>query len=439
VPKLTKRLIDSLEYDPDGPTNQMVYDDELPGFGVRILATGTKSFFLRYRTRTGRDRRTTLGKYGPMTLHEARTRARKERLSVYDGADPAEDRVSARQGKTLGEFAKIYINRHAKPNQKTWKATESRLKKHAVPMLGARKLEEIRRSDVAALHAKIGEGSGKYEANRVLATLSHLFNAAIEWGFLDETAVNPAARVKKYREKSRDRWVKPDELPVLVEAIEGEESLYTRALFKLFLLTGCRRAELCGLRWSDVDLSRRELRLEDTKAGRTHVLPLSEPAVEILASLPHELDNPFVFPGGKPGTALKPNGATQQWIRIRTRFWLLLHPERAAEFRKVAEADIAGRSKHAARDGDAVEARMIALARAELKGSDNLRLHDLRRTVGSWLAEGGASLPLIGRVLNHTNASTTQVYARLSDNPAREALERHGRKIIPIDEKRRSA
>lgn len=172
-------------------------------------------------------------------------------------------------------------------------------------------------------------------------------------------------------------------MPRLMAAIDAEANPYVRAALKLYLLTGLRRSELLGLRWQDVDLMRREIRLSDTKAGRAHRVPLSAPAVEILNGLPRMLRNEYVFPGSVPGRPLV--NIAKSWRRVR-----------------------------------------------KAAGLEDVRLHDLRRTVGSWMAASGASLPLIGKVVNHSNASTTPIYARLAEDVTREALERHGGQIVVV-------
>ena len=380
---LTKRDLDRLEYDPQGPTTQIVYDgSDLPGFGVRVFPSGVKSFVVWYRTGKGKKRLHTVGKYGPFTIQQARDLARKALLEAKTGADPLEERREARRGDTVRDFASVYIERHAKKHKKSWRDDQRRLNTYVIPALGQRKLADVKRSDVARLHGNIGD-TKPYEANRVLALLAVAFNKAAEWGYLPEEAPNPAVRVQRFREKSRDRWVKPNELPELLKAIEAEPNIYIRAAFKLYLLTGLRRSELLGLQWKDVDFTRKELRLEDTKAGRSHVVPLSAPAIEIFRSLPKQLGNPYVLPGQLHGRPLV--NVAKPWGRIR-----------------------------------------------KAAGLEAVRLHDLRRTVGSWMAAGGASLPLIGKVLNHSNASTTQVYARLAEDAAREVLEKHGARIGPL-------
>lgn len=149
-----------------------------------------------------------------------------------------------------------------------------------------------------------------------------------------------------------------------------------------------RRSELLSLRWTDVDLDRQEVNLRETKAGRSHVVPLAAPAVDLLSGLPREVGNPHVFPSLNSGGHLY--DLKKPWRRIRDR-----------------------------------------------AGLEDVRLHDLRRTVGSFLALDGASLQLIGKILNHTEAKTTVIYARLTEDATRQALERHGERILSLDHRTR--
>ena len=380
---LTKRDIDRLAWNPDGPKIQLHADGEIPGFWVRVYPTGKKAFVLRYRPEgAAQPKMLTVGAYRVLTLEQARKLARTELLKVKSGADPQAERRKARLASDVRGLADVYLERHAKARKKSWKEDERRLNKYVLPALGSRKIADVKRADVARLHTRIGD-TKPYEANRVLALVAVMFNKAAEWGLLDEGAPNPAARVQPFKERSRDRWITPTELPKLVEAIEAEPNPYIQAAFRLYLLTGLRRNELLGLQWKDVDFERRELRLDDTKAGRSHVVPLSAPALEVLRSLPRTIGNAYVLPGHIRGKPLV--NVSKPWQRIRKR-----------------------------------------------AGMEDVRLHDLRRTVGSWLAAGGASLPLIGKVLNHSNASTTQVYARLAEDATRTALEQHGETIGPL-------
>ena len=244
-------------------------------------------------------------------------------------------------------------------------------------------MADVKRADIARLHHKIGE-TKPTEANRVLALVSVMMNRAMEWGYLPQGHPNPAAGITKNKERSRDRWVLPAEMPAMLEAIAAEPNIYIRGALMLLLLTGMRKSEVLTLRWEYVDLDRREIRLPDSKAGRSHIVPLSAAAVEVLRELPRMLANPFVIASTqKPGGHLV--NISKAWLRVR-----------------------------------------------KAAGVEDVTIHDLRRTTGSWLAEGGASLPLIGKVLNHSNASTTQIYARLSHDPARAALEQYGARVAAL-------
>jgi integrase len=432
---LTKRQIDALKWRPRGPRMQVVFDQKgasamagaVPGFGVRVLPSGRKSFVLWYRTAGGRQRMVTIGRYGTLTLEQGRDRAKKILNDVAAGHDPLEAKRETRTAHTVESFAAVYIDHAKRPKsrggKKTWRDDDRRLNTYVLPAIGHRRLAEVNRADIRRLHNQIGERT-PYEANRVLALVSTVFTHAIDTGHLPETAPNPTRRVKPFPETARDRYVTPTEMPAILAAIDAEPNPYIRAAFRMYLLTGLRRSELLGLRWADVDLNARTLRLPTTKAGRPHTLPLSAPAVAILHDLPRGLRNPYVFCGHVRGRPLV--NVAKPWRRIRARAWLTLHPEQAATLRKKAAAAVKAAKHRGPRGSDrdaVVDARLLTLAWAKAQTDDVLRLHDLRRTVGSWLAMGGASLPLIGKVLNHTNASTTQIYARLAEDAPRAALE----------------
>ena len=425
---LTKRDIDAFRHDPNGKPAQILWDGSLPGFGVRVFASGAKSFILDYRF-NGIKRRLTIGAYGELTPKQARDLAVQNLADVARGIDPLAARDAAREAArqaqmalTLREYADVYIERHAKPHKKSWKEDRRRLDREILPTLGSLKLADITRADVAALHARLARRT-KHEANNVVRLLTVMRSSAIEWGYLPENTGSWS--VKLFRFPSRDRWVTPDELPHLLAAIDAEESVHVRGALYIALLTGMRRGEVLGLRWTDVDLSRREIHLSDTKANRTHVVPLVAEAVDVLRGLPRMLGNPYVFPS--PTKAGRPHHDMKRaWHRVRARLWLATHPDEERVLRVQAEADVAARSKHAgAHEGrDPVQDRLLDLAAAEgLKRGEALRRHDVRRTTGSLMAISGASLPQIGAILNHSNPTTTQIYARLIDDTRRAGLE----------------
>jgi len=384
--KLTKRVIDAFSFEgKHDKARDIRWDADLPGFGLRVYPSGKKAFVISYRNSEGRQCFMTLGSYGTLTLDAAEKLARKHLAAIQaDGADPLAEKRKGSQGETIGTLVNLFLSQHAEAKLRPRTIGEYRrqLETHVLPRWKTRLVKSIKRADVAALHSKIGE-KAPTQANRTIAAMSKMFNFAKVKGFLPDDAANPAQGVERFKEKKRDRWVRPAELPKLIEAVSAEPNTYARIAIWMFLLTGARRTELLKAKWEDVDFDRRELRFpeDNTKAGRVHYVPLSEAALSILANTPRIEGNPYIFVGKLTGSHLV--NIDKPWRRIR-----------------------------------------------KAAGVADVRIHDLRRTVGSWLATSGASLPLIGKVLNHADVATTQIYARLAEDPARGAMEEHGKQIM---------
>lgn len=404
---LTKRKIDETTYTGTDNARCVIWDDSPKGLGLRVYPSGRKAFIVSYRDSRGAKRLASIGDYGVFTLDQARDQARAMLLQAETGADALAIRKTNRDAPTVADLAKEYLKRHAS-TKRTGDADERRLNTHVLPIWKTRKIVDVTRQDVAALIHKLGTTPPKpkdkttpaakrkaklrpeaakkrkgrpYEANRLLALLSVMFNKAHSYGLVPAGHPNPCEGVDRFKEEKRERWVTSAELPALAKAIDAEADPYARAALWLYLLTGCRRSELLGARWRDVDTDRKVLRLPTTKAGRSHEIPLSAPAMAIIEALPVEDGNPHVFPGRKDGGHLE--SIRGPWDRVR-----------------------------------------IAA------GVGDVRLHDLRRTVGSWLAQSGNSLHLIGRVLNHSNTATTAVYARFAQDHVRDALEAHAANLL---------
>lgn len=386
---------------PEAGERLVLWDDDVRGLGLRVYPTGRKSFVLKYRDGTGAQRLATLGDFGPYTLDQARDRARVMIREAEEGADPMAVRRAAKAAPTFGDLVEAYKTRHA-PTKRTGAEDMRRITKHLGGWL-SRKLSSFNREDVAQLVERIArtppERGGKakkikanrparplrigtpVEANRTLALIRKMFTLAEAWGLVPAGHVNPARGIAQHKEQARDRWVAADELPKLAAAIDAEANPCARAALWLYVLTGCRKSELLGARWADVNRTRNVLTLPRTKAGRAHEIPLVPAALEILDSLPRADGSPFVFPGRDPQKPMTEIRAA--WDRVR-----------------------------------------IAA------GVEDVRLHDLRRTVGSWLVQSGASLHLVGRVLNHSNQATTARYARFAQDHVREAMEANAVRIL---------
>jgi integrase len=382
VGRITKATVDNAASPAAG--QRLIRDSEQKGFGLRVTANGAKSFFWEGRI-NGINRRITLGQYPALSATAAREMALQTKAAVIQGLDPVRERKDKRKVVTFRELAAIYLEEHAKPHKRSWREDERRIKTHLLPRFGTRKLDDIRPEDVMRLKMAVERSSGPYEANRTLALLKTMYNLAHHWeAFKGE---NPVKRVKLFKEQKRERFLSEDEMRALLAAVEQESNLYWRAYFLLSLLFGTRKGELLSSRWVDFDLTSDSptWHIPDTKAGRSHTLPITEQVKQILISLPSYGSSEFLFPGNsKSGHLTEPKKA---WRRIK-----------------------------------------------EKAGLSDLRLHDLRRTLGSWLAADNYSLLLIGRVLNHTSSTATQVYARLGLEPVRRALEAMGAKMLPASQ-----
>ena len=419
--KLTKRAIDSFRYNGGWDVR---WDDAVPGFGIRIYPTGKKAFVLSYRHQ-GRKRLMVLGRYGAdFTLDQARKKASASRVQVREGADPLEEKQRTAAGETFADFEKAYLERHAKVHKKTWKADEGRLARNTPNGWKNRKVASITQSEIAARHNQIG-AEKPYEANRWLEIIRKAFNLAPIWGFLPKDASNPANGIQKFKERKRKRWVTPAEIPMLAEAIDKEQNVYARATVWLYLLTGLRKTELLEARHDDVDWERGVLRLPDTKSDEEQYATLNSAALAIIQAIPKVERNPYLLPSGKDGHLVN---VDKPWRRIRTaatiRVWesedgepaeliseLKRQLERAPKFEDITAA---------------AEKQGIALS----TGFQDVRMHDLRRTVGSWMSSAEVDLNRIKTALRHANISTTLIYALLGQDPVREAFEDHGKRIM---------
>ena len=373
MPKITKRLVDAAE-PRDKPYT--IYDGQLPGFGIRVQPGGTKTFVVLYRFAHHR-RCVSLGRHGVTTPEQARTSAINILARVRNGEDPVANRQSGGHVTTVADLAKRFDEEHIVVRLKPASAYSYRksLRRHILPAIGKLRTTDVTRADVAKLHHDLRDIP--YQSNRNLEIVSKMFNLAEMWGLrLDGS--NPCRHVKKYKEEKRERYLSTDELARLGEVLhqceqEGIESASTINLIRLLMLTGCRLSEIQTLKWDYVDLDNGVLRLPDSKTGEKTV-HIGAAAVECLAGIERVEDNPWVITGKLPSSHLINPG--KPWRRIRAR-----------------------------------------------AGLDNVRIHDLRHTFASMAVSGGQGLPMIGKLLGHTQVQTTARYAHLATDPVKQAAD----------------
>ena len=361
---LNKRMVDGLSVDGK---DAVFWDRDLPGFGVRVYPSGANVFVVQTYA-FGRSKRVTLGRYGPKYfVDHAREDAKRVIARIKSGESPvpAEPADEPTVCDLAERYRREYVAMHCKP------ATVSHyglmLRKHIVPGLGELRIADVERKHI--LEFQYGLSDMPTVANRAVDILVKMFNLAEAWG-LRPRGKNPCRFVRRYKvEKHHERFLAHEELYRLGQVLDVAPakrltSTHSAVAIRLLVLTGCRRNEILGLRWEDLDFEAREMRLADSKTG-ARVVPMPPPAAKVLANLPRVPGNPWVFPGRKKGTHQR--NLNDSWDRVRKR------------------ADL-----------------------------DGVRLHDLRHSFASRALALGESLPMIGKLLGHRQVQTTARYAHLA-------------------------
>lgn len=428
--RLTKRVVDALA---PGPRAIVHYDEDLKGFGVRVMPSGFKSWVVEYRPNGGGrgvgTKRMALGSTSTLTPDEARRAARDILASVRLGSDPAGDRSKGRKSLTVGQMLDQFLEEEVRPKRKPSTASvyAQYIKNILKPEIGTLKANAVTKADVARLHRKIGK-TRPTTANRVVAVLSSAYSFAGSHGVVDE-GFNPTVKsVVKFKEHGRERFLSTDELQRLGAALrQGETNGFpwraddtkptakhlpkemnrrtvigphAAAAIRLLLFTGCRLREVLHLRWSEVDFERGMAFLPDSKTGRKPVV-LNAPALATLEGIPRL--GSYVIAGESAGTkSEKPRSDLKRpWQAV-----------------------------------------------AKAAGLEGVRIHDLRHSFASVGAGSGMGLPIVGKLLGHTQSRTTSRYAHLDADPLRRASDKIGgaiaaaldgrpkAEVVPLKEKR---
>jgi integrase len=372
----TKKALSSLALPPKGQ-RFLYHDAEVSKLALRVTSTGKKTFVVVKRV-GGQVNWVTVGTFPDISVEQARAETNKLVGQYASGNNPAEARRVLKSEPTLTEFFQLYGERHGQ-NKLSWKDDQQRFRSYLQEPLGSKRLSEITRQMVATVLGdaqKAGKAVGTVRLIRALA--SHIFRKVVEWGYLEQSPVQGIS--VEGRTASRDRFLQKDELARFFAAVEEEPSL-TQDFILLALLTGVRKANMCAMHWSNVDLDGAVWRIPRTKNGDPQNVPLSQSAIEILqARLESDGGTGFVFPG---------KGITKHFVDTRTAIKRVLDRAGIPYGRKV---------------------------------ENGVTLHDLRRTFGSWQAISGTPLHIIGKSLNHKSPQATAIYARLSIDPVRESV-----------------
>jgi integrase len=364
----TKATILSLPI-PQGNKISYFYDKQVNGLGIMLFSSGTKTFFL-YKRINGRPDKIKLGRFPDITIEQARKAAYSLINDISQGIDPKKEKLRSSNNITFKDFFNEYIEKHAKLHKKTWQEDIDKYER-LFSSLENKKINNIEKSMIIELHSTISKNRGIYSANRALMLLHTVFNKAIEWGI---EITNPCTGIKKFKEKSRERFLQIEELPKFFAALNAELNETLKDFFYISLFTGARKGNVLTMQWQDISFERAIWHVKDTKNSESYNIHLSEEALKILHRRFKNKNCQWVFPSNtsKTGHLVEPKSA---WKRL--------------------------------------------LKRAEIK---DLRIHDLRRTLGSWQAATGANSYVIGKSLGHKTQQATAIYARLNLDPVRDSV-----------------
>jgi integrase len=381
------------------------YDSDLPGFGVAVYPSGIKSWVCEYRPHGGgrgvAKKRVTLGKTSQLTPEQARKAAGVMLATVRLGGDPPQEKLERRASVTVGELIDLFDSQYVGPMLKPGTIVSHRIALEELRAHGALKATALTRAHVTTLHFRMADRP--YAANRAIAVWSKAFAWAASTGLIPE-GQNPAKGMKKYREQGRERFLTSEELARLGDTLRKGETTglpysvdetkptakhaakddnrrvkldqYAAAAIRLLILTGARLREILHAKWEQVDVERGLIFLADSKTGKKP-LYLSAAAQKVLADLPRIQGNPHVIAGAKDGAPR--SDLKKPWAAV----------SRAA-------------------------------------GLEGVRIHDLRHSFASFGVGKSLGLPIIGKLLGHTQAATTHRYAHLDADPMRRAVETIG-------------
>jgi integrase len=381
MPKLllSKQIVDETQC-PIGRLKIGLYDVGCKGLFLEIRPNGRKTYFLRFIDARSKQRLIRVADQRDVTLTQARQIADKYRNQIALGQDPSLDKETLKTIPQLADFIAQQYLPYVKTYKRSWVCDVGVIKNHINPVFGAMYMDELKKQDVIQLISKLLERYAPGTVNRVVILLRYIYNLAIKW----ETAgilKNPTAGIPLLEENNqKERYLTPEEARKLVAALKGSENKMLQFIIPMLILTGARKMEVQKARWEDINWEQRIWRIPLTKSGKARHVPISDGALMILESIPRIGGCPWVFPN--PKTHKPYNSYYNSWNTVR-----------------------------------------------KSVGLGDVRIHDLRHSFASFLVNSGRSLYEVQRILGHTQISTTQRYAHLSQDSLLTAANEIGKAI----------
>jgi len=383
--RLSQKVVSALPL-PESKSGRVSYrDSEVAGLSVQVSHTGVKAFYWYGRVRK-QPTRICLGRFPEVAVEAARVSAKAIMGDVAEGKLPVSKRRAVAVELTLGQAFSGFLNGYSKAHKRTWKTDEKRFNR-VLAQWRHRGLSQLTRGEITQHHVHLGESSGVYAANKMLELLTSVYRYACETMGWD--GKSPVKGIVKFDVHERERFLSEDELSRFLAALPTVRKQVARDLFLLCLLTGGRRSNVSAMRWDEIDWDRQVWRIppEKSKSKRSMSIPLTESAVAALREIQGRNNRQWVLPS---------HSATGHYVWPRESWRRLLKAAKITD----------------------------------------LRLHDLRRTFGSYQAMAGASMLIIAKSLGQFSTASTGVYARLQMDPVRESLEKATEKMLGTAQKK---
>lgn len=364
-----KRKIESMTI-PEGVAKKEYYDSVQRGLILRLSKGGSKSFYFR-KTVQYKIERVFLGRFPEMTVEQARDAAAAILADVGKGISPQSDKLASTDEPTLGELFENYLEGHARIRCVRVADMEKDFVRYVADWRD-RKWSSIKRAEVQNRVNHVRQNNGPAAANHIIILMKAMTSWNIRNGYIEGD--NPWLPIKQFKIQSRERFLRPNEMANFFAALKKVPDETMRDYFEISLYTGARKSNVLAMRWEDVDLELAIWRIPMTKNKESHLVPLTGPAVEILRRRSESNKTGWVFPG-----------------RMK--------------------------------DCHLVEPKRVWYKLVEDAGLKDLRMHDLRRTLASYIAITNHSLPIIAKALGHKSTQATQIYSRLTQDPVRNAMD----------------
>ena len=378
---LTQSFVDKLLPDPD-KSKCDYFDTKQSGFLLKILSSGRKSYYIRYRNQRGKQVEIKIADDNVTKLNEARELAIKYLAQIAMGEDPFSTKADLKKVPTLYDFITNSYLPYVKTYKRSWETDVSLIKNHIMPNFGKQYMDEVSKRDIIQFISKHSLTHKPGSVNRVIIMMRYIFNLSIRWETVGITK-NPTAGIPLLEENNKkERFLSAEEARALVEQLKSSDNKMLQYIIPMLILTGARKNEVLKAKWEDFNVEQRLWRIPVSKSGKARHVPISDGVQYLLEGVPRHVDCGYVF--ANPKTLMPYVSIFASWNTAR---------------------------------------KAVGLA--------DVRIHDLRHSFASFLVNSGRSIYEVQRILGHTQIKTTQRYAHLSQDSLLAAANEIS-KAIPI-------